>query len=489
MLIIKGMLIFVTAVAMILGNCMCYAEDVLRVPAGEIDKIDDDRLPEMVLNYMYPEISPHKVIVLDNKNQSQVSMRVCEISELRDEEEICKVKEAFYRWYDGAVKTGLEVKHPDALDWFDWILKMSRSEREEYFKKRDDRVYLIISDPEVNGHGGIEAEGFVIVEEGKYNELKLPIVACWEIRPSNRAISKSENKAKFIGAGRQVLFYAIYRELERLKKSKCQGIVFRLQEALPELKREGFEPEILYEEAYLYNYILKSTKNTLGYLKEFAETKKDKSAIRILKVSEALGELEGSLGQKRGELKKLLIDVLDPLRNGKIDVNVIRQLLAEKYEKIFKIVQELRDVTMKKLILNDDMDNYINYRLNQAPDYKICRIINGALVEALREIGFKEKAGLVKLEKDDFRHYVAELLYKEGKKEAGVIIDIAFGQIIGSDIGIIKVDWTQEYMEAVEKSKAIRAEKDLDNIDIAFKRIVEAKKHFEWLKKEMLSAI
>ena len=186
------------------------------------------------------------------KEKGQVVLRVCEISELSDSERP-DIIEALMSWFG----YGPRVIHQWRVD--EIISDLIRAESLKGVPLNDDgrRTYIAISDPDVNGKYKIDIEGFVIVKEFDNDTW----VACWEIKPDNRdeehkpyGMPKTAEYAKsherrFIGVGRQLLCYAVHRELKTRKE-----IGFDLT-AEDELKAEGLRGNFIYEENDLADYI------------------------------------------------------------------------------------------------------------------------------------------------------------------------------------------------------------------------------------------
>ena len=87
-------------------------------------------------------------------------------------------------------------------------LDMDRPRIKSIFGDFACRLYIAVSDPEVNGRGFIDAEGVVTAIE-RSTDL---VINYWEIKQQNRG-----GNPRFIGVGRQLLFHALNRELKGSK--------------------------------------------------------------------------------------------------------------------------------------------------------------------------------------------------------------------------------------------------------------------------------
>lgn len=199
---------------------------------------------------------------VSRKNQGQVTMRVCEISELSDEERP-GVIEALDHWSDYAQR----VTHQWRVDEIIADLKRAESGKEVPLNGDLRRTYIAISSPEVNGKEKVDVEGFVIVKEFDGDTW----VACWEIKPDNR-----DEEPRFIGIGRQLLCYAVHREL-----GTRYEIGFDL-DTEDELRAEGLRPNIIYEDTYLVDYVRRRIRKTLKILEDAPDTDIHAKALLIL---------------------------------------------------------------------------------------------------------------------------------------------------------------------------------------------------------------
>jgi len=213
------------------------------------------------------------------KSRGQTTMRVCEISELSDSERP-DIIEAFESWSS----YGRRVRHQWRIDEIISDLKRANSRTSDPLNDDLRRTYIAISNSEVNGKKRINIEGFVIAKEFDYTTW----IACWEIKPDNRGeehesykVAKTANYTKtharrFIGVGRQLLCYAVYREL---KTSIEMG--FDL-DTVTELRAEGLMVSVAYEKMDLVDYIRGHITKTLKILRKTSEPNRISRSLYLL---------------------------------------------------------------------------------------------------------------------------------------------------------------------------------------------------------------
>ncbi|MBN1872046.1 MAG: hypothetical protein JW800_05675 [Candidatus Omnitrophica bacterium] len=150
-------------------------------------------------------------------SKKQVKLRLCEFSELTDNERD-KVSTALHGW-SGSQKMR-DVIHIDYLNMLIKGLRENDIMSGARFTGRDiSRIYFAISKPEDNGTKNIDVEAFVVISEQGDDRS---VVTCWEIRPANRTkkilLSEEEKDVtakdvRFIGVGHQILIGVLLREL------------------------------------------------------------------------------------------------------------------------------------------------------------------------------------------------------------------------------------------------------------------------------------
>jgi len=202
------------------------------------------------------------------KKSGQVTMRVCEISELKDEERE-SIIQSFRQW----LNTTVFVNRNAIKD----IMKEIKNNT-KYFAKR--RMYVAIS---YDKKGHAIAEGLVEVMDA----YGVVYVSCWEIHPHNR--SNCFLNPRFVGVGRQLLCYAVYRELNNIQNGLCFYIV-----ADDKLEKEGLESYTLYERSALIEYINRRYDKTTTMLEEMVFWAQDESAQHILTKMKYLGAIASS---------------------------------------------------------------------------------------------------------------------------------------------------------------------------------------------------
>ena len=215
------------------------------------------------------------------KEKGQVALRVCEISDLNDTE-IQEVVDALNVWLDEYRFP--EISHGELVSRIISNLNTRLNPGVKLFDK-SRRIFIAISKPEVNGLDRVDVEGIVEVEDGnEYNT-----VCYWEIKPPNRhnanvipakfgfaPFELEDEELRFIGVGRQLLWYAIYREI---KPAHSKGLRFELG-AASQLQNEGIEPYHDYSRITLFGLLRTRIIKTLGILGDASES--DATAKRIL---------------------------------------------------------------------------------------------------------------------------------------------------------------------------------------------------------------
>lgn len=256
------------------GHVYTFSNETLRTPSI----FQDEEKIYQLLRYMYGdhERSGKGVIVYRKDTQeekgAQVVLPVYEISWIIDnfsEEQQQAVIDALKRWKPVHVTVWQEILgilllkdmsseelyETDNTHGFAYLSRLTS----ELGQGPPYRFYLAISESEINGIKKIEVEGFVEV-------LKYPFVTTiddsevktLEIRRT------AEGKEEFTGLGRQLLRYALRKELELgVKRIKfgLSGLTYKL------LEKEGLDVRRMYGRKELENFILNGARKTMDLLK------------------------------------------------------------------------------------------------------------------------------------------------------------------------------------------------------------------------------
>lgn len=177
----------------------------------------------------------------------QALIDVLEMSELTDE----TAKEAvssILEWYSEG-----DVVHDALLYNLMEEINYAMAGKERRYRYAFERVYIAMSRPEISGEKETRVEGIITVQDlGDGN----PLVSCIELRPGNRksqARVVKENATGLRGVGRQLIFHAVNRELERLGQGKT--LRFSVPGARTALEKEGLINEKSYRKKDLKSYL------------------------------------------------------------------------------------------------------------------------------------------------------------------------------------------------------------------------------------------
>jgi len=229
---------------------------------------------EQLLHYMYgDDAHDGKGVIVHRKDSPgkkghQVVLPVYEISWIKEnfsEEKLQAVIDALNRWTDpvhdivfSEMLDILLLKDDTPLEEIEGGLVLLGKIESELGNDPPYRFYLAISEPEENGVEKIEVEGFVEVLDNRYGEIDHDCeVKTLEVKGAG------ERKEEFIGLGRQLLRYAIKKELqlgaERVKFG-LSGLANKL------FAREGLDVRRIYGPRELEKILLIGAQRTIKLL-------------------------------------------------------------------------------------------------------------------------------------------------------------------------------------------------------------------------------
>lgn len=198
---------------------------------------------------------------------SQVLMRVCEVSEIVDRGEADAIAVSLCQWF--------KYRNPE-IAHHEFVKELYRNIRLGYYGKRwhevsipGKRIYFAISAPDINGFRHPQVEAIVEVMDHSDGTW----VTCWEKHPGNRKGKYS----RFIGVGRQLLFFAINKELSK----GVDGLIFDLA-AEKELAADGLFADVFTHREDLKEIVRLRGEKTLDVILEDVK-QGDQEAIKILK--------------------------------------------------------------------------------------------------------------------------------------------------------------------------------------------------------------
>jgi len=276
---------------------------------------------------------------VSGKKPGQVKIRVCEISELTEDER-GNAANALEQWFKFS-----DYRYVLHSEFVSDLIRVLRDDVEgglRSFGMPVTRVYLAISVPDINNESEVDIEGYVAVSDNMtyFDYETTSVIVNWEIKPRNRskAIGILEKPlppskaARFVGVGHQLLCAAIVREL----RMGYRGFVFDIN-ADDELKDKGIEcvplsspvlPDHVYSPHRLMSYVNNQHQVT-GEILRNAAVSGDKGADEILKeiTAEAVdlpakpdgGEDDGGPEVAAGGMRGDVVDLSDAEGLGPID--------------------------------------------------------------------------------------------------------------------------------------------------------------------------
>ncbi len=219
---------------------------------------------DSVENIFVGELANKIVVTRNNvpgKKPGPVLMDVCEFFDIENPMRLLDVMIALKRFADHS-----QCVHPNGVRLF--LGDQMKERKRGAFADPVVRMYLALSDNALSGGYATNVEG-ILVMIGKGQDVTASV---WEIAPDNRM---SSQESKFTGVGRQLLFYAVNRELKRGKKS----IEFAMA-ANAELRKEGLDNKRIDVEG-LRVYIRVQSDRTIKRLEALAQAG-DEEAKKIL---------------------------------------------------------------------------------------------------------------------------------------------------------------------------------------------------------------
>ncbi|MBL7085286.1 MAG: YdcF family protein, partial [Candidatus Omnitrophica bacterium] len=193
-------------------------------------------------------------IVVYEADKGQVLLRVVEISELTENERkaVCRSFERWLKCHDPCVHHRSFVEQIKS--------DLGKKDYRKHYVHR--RLYLAVSETQAGGGAILDVEGLVEVYDERPFCQSGKWITDWEIHPHNR---NKESNYVFHGVGRQLLWYAVYKELMRDNKGLGFGV-----NAEEELDKEGVEAGIVYRPEILMKLVCERTRKNLVILKQAA---------------------------------------------------------------------------------------------------------------------------------------------------------------------------------------------------------------------------
>lgn len=220
--------------------------------------------------------------------KQQITLKVCEISELTDQERLAVIQ-SLSNWTD----CELQAKHARLIKNIVSYLSGQIVQPGRTFYPGKSRVYVALSDTDTNGKNRIDVEGFITTND----DADGANIECWEVKPDNRkpageseanilrmelqlilqSPTKPVREPRFIGVGRQLLFHVLHRESMSHKGCIGFNIVSR-----HELAADGLDIEKRYFPDELLVPMLERSERTLNLLKDAVSAPGGDSAKAIL---------------------------------------------------------------------------------------------------------------------------------------------------------------------------------------------------------------
>ncbi len=230
----------------------------LYVTGSGDDQAAGDSVIPSPLNMFAGEFADKIIVERTNvrgKPKEQVTLRAVEVMQLRDklnDAQRAELIDALKRWYIFSSKV---LVHPSVINIAIYMLEGGDAWKQDWLVDHVDRVYLAISDTDVNGEKTIGVEGFAAA----HKKDGLSCITFLEIRPDNR--SGGDVAPRFIGVGAQLLSYAAHEETQRLEN----GFVFDI--IVPDkLSKYGLRTAKKYEAGDIIRYVRQRSVETIDRL-------------------------------------------------------------------------------------------------------------------------------------------------------------------------------------------------------------------------------